>query len=75
MTDDNGKEVERTFRLVEESEYLDSAGRVAVLDVFQSGDEILLVEADGRIKSMKKDNPKQTQTGAKEDANQKSDKK
>ena len=54
MTDENGKQTEKTFRLVEESEYLDSTGRVAVLDVFQSGDDILFIEADGRIKSMKK---------------------
>ena len=36
MTDENGKQVEKTFRLVEDSEYIDSTGRVAVLDVFQS---------------------------------------
>ena len=54
MTDENGKNVEKTFRLVEDSEYIDSTGRVAVLDVFQSGDDILLIEGDGRIKSMKK---------------------
>ena len=75
MTDENGKEVEKTFRLVEESEYLDSTGRVAVLDVFQSGDDVLFVEADGRIKSMKKSNHKQTQTAAKEEADKKNDKK
>src|SRR5665213_864819 len=50
MTDKDGKDVERTFRLVEDSEYFDSTGRIAVLDVFQSGDDILLVETDGTIK-------------------------
>jgi hypothetical protein len=64
MTDENGKQVEETFHLVEDSEYIDSSGRVAVLDVFRSGDDILLIEMDGRIKSMKKDDHKQTQTGA-----------
>jgi hypothetical protein len=68
MTDENGKTVEKTFQLVEDSEYVDSTGRVAVLDVFQSGDDILFVEADGRIKSMKKGRH-QTQTGAKENNN------
>jgi hypothetical protein len=72
MTDRDGKDVERTFRLVEDSEYFDSTGRVAVLDVFQSGDDILLVEADGTIKGMKK-----TDTHAKtssKDSNEKSNK-
>ena len=54
MKDKNGKEMERTFRLVEESEYLDSTGRVAELEIFRSGDEILVIEADGKIQEMKK---------------------
>ena len=53
VTGDSGKTVEKTFRLVEDSEYIDSTGRLAVLDVFQSGDDILFIEADGRIKSMR----------------------
>jgi hypothetical protein len=66
MADEKGKQVEKTFRLVEESEYIDSAGRMAVLDVFRSGDDVLLIEADGRIKSMKQGHHGQTQTGARE---------
>lgn len=75
MTDENGKQTEKTFRLVEDSEYVDSTGRVAVLDVFQSGDDVLLIEAEGHIKSMKKGGHKQTQTGAKEEGDKKPDKK
>ena len=75
MTDENGKNVEKTFRLVEDSEYIDSTGRVAVLDVFQSGDDILLIEGDGRIKSMKKAGNAQAKTSAKEGNDKKSDKK
>ncbi len=67
MTDKDGKTSERTFTLIEDSEYLDSTGRVAVLDVFKSGDDILFVEADGRIKGMKKAADKQTTTGSKDD--------
>jgi len=55
MPDKGGKEVEKTFRLTGESEYADSTGRVAALDVFQSGDEVLIVEEDGMIKELKKD--------------------
>ncbi|HLJ94589.1 MAG TPA: hypothetical protein VKU02_15490 [Gemmataceae bacterium] len=54
MKDQNGKEVDRTFHLTEDAEYLDSSGRVATLDVFRSGDQVLVVESEGRIKAMKK---------------------
>jgi hypothetical protein len=54
MEDKEGKEVEKTFHLMEDAEYLDSTGRVATIDVFQSGDEILFVEMEGNIKEMKK---------------------
>lgn len=65
MADKDGKETEKVFRLVEDSEYLDSTGRLAVLDVFQSGDDILFVEADGKIKGMKKLDKDQTSTASK----------
>ena len=54
MTDKNGQDVEKSFTLVEDAEYVDSAGRVAVLDVFRSGDDVLLVEGEGKIQAMKK---------------------
>ena len=54
MPDKNGKETEKTFKLVEDAEYLDSSGRVAVLDVFKSGDDILIIESDGMVQAMKK---------------------
>jgi hypothetical protein len=54
VADKDGKEVERTFTLVEDSEYVDSTGRVAVLDVFRSGDDVLLVEGEGKLEAMKK---------------------
>jgi uncharacterized protein YigE (DUF2233 family) len=55
MKDKEGKDTEKTFQLMEDAEYLDSTGRVATIDVFQSGDEVLILEADGKIKEMKKD--------------------
>jgi Cu/Ag efflux protein CusF len=56
MKDATGKEVERTFKLTEDIQYLDSTGKVARIDVFQSGDEVLIIEAEGRLKQMKKAN-------------------
>jgi hypothetical protein len=54
MKDKNGKDVEKTFYLTEDAEYIDSTGAVATVDVFQSGDDVLIIEADGKIKEMKK---------------------
>ena len=71
MKDKNGKEVEKVFTLTGESRYLDSTGREAAMDVFQSGNEVLVVEEEGKLVQMqqkgktsgeknneKKDNPK-----------------
>ncbi len=55
MMDKEGKEVEKTFQLTEDVEYIDTTGRVASLDVFQSGDEVLFIESEGKIKELKKD--------------------
>ena len=73
MTDDDGKQVEKTFRLAEDSEIIDSTGRVAVLDVFQSGDDVLLIDSEGQIKSMKKACHKPAQTGEQANAGKKTD--
>jgi hypothetical protein len=56
MTKDaNAKDVEETFILTEECEYVDSDGNVAVIDVFQSGDKVLIIESDGQIQELNKD--------------------
>lgn len=52
MKDKNGKDVERTFTLTEDARYFDSTGRVAALDVFRSGNEVLVVEEQGKLKQM-----------------------
>jgi uncharacterized protein YigE (DUF2233 family) len=67
MKDKSGKEVEKTFTLTGESRYFDSTGKEAAMDVFQSGNEVLVVEEQGKLVQMhqkdkkggdKKDNPK-----------------
>ena len=62
MMDKEGKEVEKTFQLTEDVEYIDTTGRVATLDVFQSGDQVLFIESEGKIKELKKDT-KHNKTG------------
>ena len=60
MKNKAGKEVEKTYMLTEDIEYLDSTGKVAKVDVFRAGDEVLIVTAKGKLKSvhMNKDKDK-----------------
>jgi len=58
MKDQDGKEVEKVFRLTEDAEYLDSTGRVAKLEVFRSGDQVLVIEGEGKITGLKKSDKK-----------------
>ena len=57
MEDRRGKAVEKSFQLTDDIEYLDSTGRVATLDVFQCGDEVLIIEIEGKIKELKRATP------------------
>jgi len=54
MKDAQGKEVEKTFKLTEDVRYLDSTGKVAAIDVFQSGNQVLIVEEQGKLKEVHK---------------------
>jgi hypothetical protein len=54
MKGKNGKEVEKTFKLTEDVRMFDSTGRAAVIDVFQSGNEVLVIEAEGRLRELHK---------------------
>ncbi|HEY2413670.1 MAG TPA: hypothetical protein VGI40_15575 [Pirellulaceae bacterium] len=58
MKNQDGKDVERVFKLTEDAEYLDSSGRVATLEVFRSGDQVLVIEGEGHIKGLKKSDQK-----------------
>jgi len=59
----NGKSRIRTFHLTEDIEYADSTGRVARVDMFRSGDEVLIVEEKGKLKQLSQA-PKHHKTGA-----------
>src|SRR5689334_1226168 len=54
MKDRDGKETEKTFKLAADAVYLDSTGKVAAVDIFRSGDEVLILEAEGKVKELKK---------------------
>jgi len=49
-----GKQVERTFKLAEDVVYFDNTGRVAQADIFVSGNDVLVVEREGKIKEVRK---------------------
>jgi putative membrane protein len=54
MKDSSGKDVEKTFRLTGDIRYFDSTGRAAAINIFRSGDYVLVVEAEGRLKEISK---------------------
>jgi hypothetical protein len=58
MKNKEGKQVEKKFQLTEDVRMLDSRGNVAVLDVFRSGDEVLFIEAEGRLRELHKSGKK-----------------
>ncbi len=56
--DDLGKEMEKTFKLAEDIRYLDSTGKVAAIEIFKSGSEVLIVEEEGKLKEVRKKDTK-----------------
>src|SRR5262245_27284351 len=58
MKDKEGKEVERTFKLTEDVRMLDSSGKAVAIDVFQSGNDVLVIEREGRLREIHQNKPK-----------------
>lgn len=57
MKDKDGKETEKKFTLTGEEQIFDDNGktvRMADIDVFRSGDYVLIVERDGKLREMHK---------------------
>jgi Ca2+-binding EF-hand superfamily protein len=48
-TDETGKSQEKTFQLASDVRLLDETGRVVQLDVFESGNDALVVESEGKL--------------------------
>jgi 3-dehydroquinate synthase class II len=55
VKDRNGNDAERLFFLTDDIEYIDSTGEIATIEVFESGDEVLIFESEGKIKELNKD--------------------
>jgi uncharacterized protein (TIGR03067 family) len=56
MQDKDGKEVEKTFKLTEDIRYFDGTGKAVAIDVFQAGNDVLVIEAQGKLKELHKGN-------------------
>jgi len=52
-TDDKGKEEHETFKLTRDVKIFDETGRVAAIDVFESGDAALILAAQGQLKELR----------------------
>jgi putative membrane protein len=52
MKDKNGKDVERAFKVTDDIQYFDSTGNAVAIDIFRSGDDVLVVEAQGRLREI-----------------------
>jgi Ca2+-binding EF-hand superfamily protein len=53
-TDDKGKEQEKTFQLTSDVRLLDETGRVVKIDVFESGNDALIVESEGKLRELRR---------------------
>jgi Ca2+-binding EF-hand superfamily protein len=54
IKDAQGKEHEKTFRLTKDVRLLDETGRVVAIDVFQSGNDALIVEREGKLQEVRR---------------------
>lgn len=52
LKDAQGKEVERTFKLTGDIRYFDSTGKAAAIDIFRSGNQVLIIEREGNLKEV-----------------------
>jgi putative membrane protein len=52
MKDKNDKDVDKQFTLTGDIRYFDSTGKAAAIEIFKSGDDVLVVELEGRLKEM-----------------------
>jgi hypothetical protein len=53
--DRDGKEMERTFELKGDVKLYDEAGKVITIDAYRVGNQVLVIEREGRILELRKD--------------------
>ncbi|HXG12822.1 MAG TPA: hypothetical protein VNK04_23895 [Gemmataceae bacterium] len=55
MKDNTGKETEKTFELKGDVKLFDEAGKVITIDAYRVGNQVLVIEREGRILELRKD--------------------
>jgi hypothetical protein len=53
MTTPEGKEVEKTLPLADDAKFLDATGKAITVDIFRTGDEVLLTQKDGKVTELR----------------------
>ena len=53
LKDKDGKEVEKTFKLVRETKFYDADGKGTELNVFRAGDQVLLLRREGKVSELR----------------------
>ncbi len=53
FADPQGKTQEKTYQLTKDVQILDETGRVVTLDVFQAGNDALVIEGEGKLKELR----------------------
>ena len=53
-TDDTGKTREKTFQLTKDVRLLDETGRLVKIDVFESGNDALVLESAGKVRELRR---------------------
>jgi len=53
MKDQDGREVEKTFKLTKESKYYNLDGKATEIDVFRSGDQVALLSRKGDVSELR----------------------
>jgi Ca2+-binding EF-hand superfamily protein len=53
-TDNTGKSHQKTFHLAEDVCFLDETGKLVKLDVFESGNDVLVVESEGKLRELRR---------------------
>ena len=54
IKDKNGQETEKVFKLTAGIKMLDSSGNAAQIGIFRSGDQVLVIEREGKLTELKK---------------------
>jgi Ca2+-binding EF-hand superfamily protein len=53
-TDEKGKEQQKTYQLTKDVKIVDESGKVVGIDVFESGNDALVIETEGKLRELRR---------------------